>query len=182
MQVNMPLFCLVNKHTHTHTHTRIHLPDGKSSTRMAHQRRRCSVTVRHTHAHTHAHTRPSSRFADSTKSEKQLDLAAAALRHTDNGYGGSLKTCSGRWISYSLLLWWASSVQDQRISMRFVSEWICVGQGDISEGKFLPSNMHWHVFFFRHWHQFTGPLLRTILVFWQFLKGNKCVKREEEGG
>lgn len=102
-----------------------------------------------TRAHTGKHTCPLSHFADSTKSWKQLDLACAALRHTDYGYGGSLKTCSGRWISYSLLLWWASSAQDQRISARFVSAHAVVNRfawdREIFLRVILPSNTHCHV-------------------------------------
>lgn len=36
-----------------------------------------------------------------------------------------------------LLLWWASGVRDQRISVCFVSEEVCVGRRVISEGYFV---------------------------------------------
>lgn len=122
MQVNRG--CLDNKHARTH------LPDGESTAAMIHQQCRCLVTVPHMHAC------PLSGLVTAQSRSNGSILARVALRHTDNGGGGSLKACSGRWISYNLLLLWASNIQEQPVFMQFVSRRICVGHGD----------MHWHVF------------------------------------
>lgn len=71
--------------------------------------------------------------------------------------------------------------------MRFVSEWICVGQGDISEGKSrLPTcSGMWFFFlffFFRRWHQLRCHSRSLSLA--TFEKREQicgCVKRGEMG-
>lgn len=138
MQVNGPVLYLDNKNTH-HPSTRWKIvnQDGSPTPQM--------LGDSNKHAHAHARSRPSPHFADSTKSQKQLDLARAALHHTDNGYGGSLKTCSGRWISYSLLLWWASSVSRSADFYAFCQRMDLRGTGRYFLREISPSNMCWHV-------------------------------------
>lgn len=111
---------------------------------MAHRRRRCSVTVTNTHTRMHARVPP--HILLTAQSHRNSSIwPRAALHHTDNGYGGSLKTCSGRWISYSLLLWWASSVSRSADFYAFCQRMDLRGTGRYFLREISPSNMCWHV-------------------------------------
>lgn len=120
--------CLDNKHTHT-------LADGESTAAVIHQQCRCLVSVPYTH------TVPCQVLLTAQSHKNGSIRPRVALRHTDNGGSGSLKACSGRWISYNLLLWWASNIQEQPVFMQLVSRRICVGHRDTRWQVFLGNGL-----------------------------------------